>query len=261
MSNVSPAVALRLPELTPGEQHARKPPFHLGKYYAQRHRLFHRFSEGVALDDESWYSVTPEKIAAHHARRLAAVVPSGTEALIVDAFCGCGGNTIQFAHHDAHVLAVDWTASRLVLATHNARLYGVSDRVDFMAGDVNDLLPTLQSRGVDAVFMSPPWGGPAYIDTVAYDVRPFVKLVELAQLVTPNVAILLPRNVRQEDVETEFGACELERNYLGGTLKTTTLYFGGLVGLNLKAENVKDCAGSDATAPAPREVVVVKNGK
>lgn len=245
MPDVPPAVALRLADnLTPAAQHARKPPFHLAKYYSQRHRLFHRFSDGVALDDESWYSVTPEKIAAHHARRLAALTPPTTHPVIVDAFCGCGGNAIQFAHRAAHVVAVDWNPARLVLAAHNARLYGVGDRVDFLAGDVNAVLPALRALGVHAVFMSPPWGGPAYIEAAAYDVRPFVKFVDLARAVTPNVAILLPKNVRQEDVAAAFGACELERNYLGGVLKTTTLYFGDLVGLKCDPQAAQDCAVS-----------------
>ena len=39
---------------------------------------------------ESWFSVTPEKIAEHVAERCQCDV-------IVDAFCGAGGNTIQFA--------------------------------------------------------------------------------------------------------------------------------------------------------------------
>ena len=39
---------------------------------------------------ESWYSVTPEKIAEHIAERCQCDT-------IVDAFCGVGGNTIQFA--------------------------------------------------------------------------------------------------------------------------------------------------------------------
>jgi hypothetical protein len=39
---------------------------------------------------ESWFSVTPEKIAEHIAERCACDV-------IVDAFCGAGGNSIQFA--------------------------------------------------------------------------------------------------------------------------------------------------------------------
>lgn len=39
---------------------------------------------------ESWYSVTPERIAKQIARRCKCKV-------IIDAFCGAGGNTIQFA--------------------------------------------------------------------------------------------------------------------------------------------------------------------
>jgi len=39
---------------------------------------------------ESWFSVTPEKLAMHTAERLRC-------DLIVDAFCGAGGNAIQFA--------------------------------------------------------------------------------------------------------------------------------------------------------------------
>jgi trimethylguanosine synthase len=39
---------------------------------------------------ESWFSVTPEKIAEHIAHRC-------QTDTIVDAFCGVGGNSIQFA--------------------------------------------------------------------------------------------------------------------------------------------------------------------
>ena len=62
----------------------------LAKYYAKRYQLFSRYDQGICLDAESWYSVTPEKLATHHAERLACDV-------IIDAFCGAGGNAIQFA--------------------------------------------------------------------------------------------------------------------------------------------------------------------
>jgi len=39
---------------------------------------------------ESWYSVTPEVISRMIAKRC-------TCDLIIDGFCGAGGNTIQFA--------------------------------------------------------------------------------------------------------------------------------------------------------------------
>ncbi|XP_044280020.1 trimethylguanosine synthase isoform X4 [Varanus komodoensis] len=66
----------------------------LAKYWAQRYRLFSRFDEGIQLDREGWFSVTPEKIAEHIAER---VKQSFKYDIIVDAFCGVGGNAIQFA--------------------------------------------------------------------------------------------------------------------------------------------------------------------
>lgn len=60
------------------------------KYWYRRFMLFSRFDQGVRLDRESWFSVTPETVAAHTAQRCKC-------DLIVDAFCGSGGNTIQFA--------------------------------------------------------------------------------------------------------------------------------------------------------------------
>jgi hypothetical protein len=42
------------------------------------------------LSLDSWFSVTPERIARHIADRCRC-------DLIVDAFCGAGGNSIQFA--------------------------------------------------------------------------------------------------------------------------------------------------------------------
>ena len=62
----------------------------IAKYWFRRYSLFSRFDEGIRMDTEAWYSVTPEEIAAHQAQRCACDV-------IVDAFTGCGGNAIQFA--------------------------------------------------------------------------------------------------------------------------------------------------------------------
>lgn len=60
------------------------------KYWYQRYLLFSRFDDGVRLDEEGWFSVTPEPIAKHHALRC------GLDT-IIDGFTGVGGNAIQFA--------------------------------------------------------------------------------------------------------------------------------------------------------------------
>jgi hypothetical protein len=96
----------------------------LEKYWQQRYRLFSRFDQGIQLDHESWYSVTPEAIAAHTAEKCAAGC-GGASAMIVDPFCGVGGNTIQFAQQFGFVLAADSNPERVRMAAENARVYGV----------------------------------------------------------------------------------------------------------------------------------------
>ena len=39
------------------------------KYYRKRYQLFSRFDSGILLDNESWFSVTPEKVAHHIAEK------------------------------------------------------------------------------------------------------------------------------------------------------------------------------------------------
>lgn len=60
------------------------------KYWVQRYDLFLRYDEGIKMDEEGWFSVTPEQIAVRHAARCGGGV-------VIDAFAGVGGNAIQFA--------------------------------------------------------------------------------------------------------------------------------------------------------------------
>lgn len=60
------------------------------KYWTQRFNLFSRYNEGIKLDEEGWYSVTPETIASSQAKTC-------RDALVIDCFSGVGGNAIQFA--------------------------------------------------------------------------------------------------------------------------------------------------------------------
>jgi len=89
------------------------------------------------------------------------------------------------------VIALDTSPVRLALARHNAVLYGVADRIEFVLADFLSFarrLAELQeshptpaepdpersntaskspasaiSRKFDVVFLSPPWGGPSYL--------------------------------------------------------------------------------------------------
>ncbi len=82
------------------------------KHWAQRYRYFSKFDEGIRVDFEGWYSITPEAAAEHIAKRVAA---SGAR-VVFDAFCGCGGNAIAFARHCKLVISVDIGILSLVVS-------------------------------------------------------------------------------------------------------------------------------------------------
>ncbi|MES1921105.1 Trimethylguanosine synthase [Bonamia ostreae] len=110
------------------------------------------------MDYVSWYSVTPEFVAKRIAARMACNI-------VVDGFCGAGGNSIQFASTCDAVYAIDNNENRLRCAKNNAAVYGASN-IEFILGDVFAIVPLLIA---DCVFMSPPWGGPEYSKKLTFD--------------------------------------------------------------------------------------------
>lgn len=134
------------------------------------------------------------------------------------------------------------------------------------------VLPTLKA---DVVFLSPPWGGPAYQDSKTFDLNSMIpaplsalEMFRAARKVTPNVVFFLPRNVDATQVaglpaaaaalgagetpaENTFGVgfddtCELEKQFLNGKLKTITAYFGKDIAIPVGQKNADK--GSDASA-------------
>lgn len=84
--------------------------------------------------------------------------------VVVDGTCGVGGNAIQFAMTSSRVIAVDVDAQRLSDAAHNAGIYGVRSRMQFVCDDFVHFAESYAGPPVDAVFLSPPWGGPGHLE-------------------------------------------------------------------------------------------------
>ncbi|XP_035541998.1 uncharacterized protein LOC108979557 isoform X4 [Juglans regia] len=186
----------------------------ISKYWCQRYLLFSKFDNGIKMDEEGWFSVTPESIARHHASRCGS-------GIVVDCFTGVGGNAIQFALRSKHVTAVDIDEKKIDYAHHNAAIYGVNDHIDFIKGDFFSLAPKLKA---DTVFLSPPWGGPDYAKVKTYDIKTMLKPRD-------GLVMFLPRNV---DINQLAELClsahppwavEVEKNHLNGKLKAITAYF------------------------------------
>lgn len=156
------------------------------------------------------------------------------------------------------VIALDVSRTRLALARHNAQIYGVADRIEFVLSDFLSFVKSYgvnshsgQSRKIDVVFLSPPWGGPAYLegspkhqDESISDEYPLYslssirpvdgsELFHVSRTITKNIAYYLPRNTRVKEIgELLSGAdetVEIEEEWMGNKLKALTCYFGGLV--------------------------------
>lgn len=65
-------------------------------------------------------------------------------SVVVDAFAGVGGNAIQFAMTCDRVIAVELCPHRLEIARHNAQVYGVAHKIDFVCGDFLKVAATLK---------------------------------------------------------------------------------------------------------------------
>ena len=169
---------------------------------------------------------------------------------------GCGRTNLV-----CEVIALDINPTRLALARHNAQIYGVADRIEFILADFVSFAKTLASTGptskrkIDVVFLSPPWGGPEYLsgtstddqqDSVPSDQHPEFNLssiqpihgaglFKLSRRITKNIAYFLPRNTNLAEIsallpEEENERVEVEEEWMGSKLKALTCYFGGLAG-------------------------------
>lgn len=254
----------------------------LKKFHRQRYDLFHRFDEGIQIDEEGWWSVTPELIAAHtalilgqnyhlshtahhhHSSSSSSVsnksLMSPPTGLVWDAFAGVGGNAIQFALKGAqHVIATDTNWERLVDASHNAEIYEVRQYIDYIQADALSMTrfwrtgqvrsqsaraisagkglhqqstPLSPSPPFQAVFFSPPWGGPAYTQQPTYDLLQMLPislsaLLAMARVLTHEIILYLPRTTSLPQLANHLlpaDALRLEWHYLGDRLKVLIVH-------------------------------------
>lgn len=103
---------------------------------------------GVQLDKEGQISLTPEALALELGKRADACT-------VIDACCGAGGNAIGFARAGCEVIALEMDRARLDMAAHNARAYGIADRIAWRCVDTTKTLPSLSA---ELLFIDPPWG-------------------------------------------------------------------------------------------------------
>lgn len=217
------------------------------RYYKQRYDYFSLFDQGIQLDQEGWYSVTPELIAEHVALQslqlLQVAYPdrSPYSFIVLDSFCGVGGNTIQYARHFGHVVSIDNNEERLKMAKHNAKVYEVDSYMSFIVGDYWDMTESFAhatpTAVIDLIYLSPPWGGPNYTWLPVFSPINDIfsgrggDMVKAALAVTKYVVLYLPRQTNIYEIALilqDYGGASLrfrvEQHWLRGKFKAITVY-------------------------------------
>lgn len=102
------------------------------------------------------------------------------------------------------VIGVDIDENKIKLARHNAGVYDVQDKIQLQTGNYFQKDLTLRA---DVVFMSPPWGGPEYLNQPVYSLAGMCRehgggkrLIQIALEIAPKVALHVPRNIDKSEV-------------------------------------------------------------
>ena len=96
------------------------------------------------------------------------------------------------------VIACDIDPNKIRLARHNAEIYGVAHKIDFVVGDIFQIYTKLKA---DVVFMSPPWGGPGYSINKSYSLTSMCDdyfgggfgIFDIVKTIAPNIAFHIPK--------------------------------------------------------------------
>ncbi|ODH44758.1 hypothetical protein ACO22_00748 [Paracoccidioides brasiliensis] len=176
-------------------------PTGIRNYWVQRYTIFSKYDDGIWLTDNAWFGVTPEPIAQKIAQHMADSAPKDRN-ILVDAFAGAGGNTIAFAQSGRwkRVYAIEKEPAVLQCAKHNAKVYGVDDKITWFEGDCMQILKHQLSvlSPYSVIFASPPWGGPAYRADDVFDLstmQPYslATLYSEFSAFTEHLVLYLPR--------------------------------------------------------------------
>ena len=174
------------------------------KFWNQRYYYYSKFDKGIMMDRESWYSVTPEKIAKYTAKLIEGKT-------IIDGFCGSGGNVIQFSKYCSKVYAIDISKNKLSICRNNCDVYNCKDNIKFIH---SDFLKMKNKIKADYIFLSPPWGGTEYKNSNVYSIKKFMypditDIIRVSLNVANNILFFLPRNL---DLDELFDLCSQVKN-------------------------------------------------
>lgn len=158
------------------------------------------------------------------AEQIASRFPSNWK--VVDLTCGLGGNLISLARRCRQVVAVDQSEVNIICAQENARVYGVSDKIEFIMGDAYFNLLS----DADAFFLDPARDreGRSKTRSILNSEPELLKILPEILKVSPNVGVKISPAFDYRELEALPEKPEIEIISEDNTCKVAMLWFGKL---------------------------------
>lgn len=172
------------------------------------------FFTGLGLEQ-----ATSEVIARHIAQRF------HHDWKVIDLTCGIGGNAIFLAEQVKEVIAVDLEEDKIWCAQHNAEVYGVAAKMQFVVGDADNNI-----KVADAFFLDPARDREGSTKTRSIlNSRPaLLEILPKLLAITKNVAVKISPAFDYEELKLLPEEPEVEIISEDNNCKVAMLWFGDL---------------------------------
>jgi hypothetical protein len=207
-----------------------------------------RKKELSAKTEEDLRFGTPQMVAQHRAKRLAALGPN----TIIEIGAGAGFQTSAFASAAKSVIAVDIDEEKLSRADFPENVIPVIG--DAMGEEAMQKIQE-KAEGKTTIFLDPERPATSPHRTLA-EIRPDIKeFLRIYSAITPDIAIEMPPFLSKEELEQL--PLPFEREYLSvdGRLNRLTLYFGGLRRCGVSAVRLPEGERVEGNAPLAEVII------
>ena len=176
-----------------------------------------KFSKEILYDEDAYYMSSPEFVVEY----LADLIKDYKTAIEVCSAIGIA--VCVLAKKIDRVYGIEIDPKRIEMANYNAKLYGVSEKVEFILGDALDV-NLLKKIKASVAILDPDWSvdknNPKIHSSSLSSTTP--NAVELFNKVksniTSNIVLRVSKNVSFEDLK-KLGVCHVHNIYYGGKIR------------------------------------------
>jgi len=155
--------------------------------------------------------------------------------MVLDACCGAGFMSIALAKYVNQIIAVEISPKYLNQAEKNVKIAGVSPKINFILGNIQNKETLTKIPQIDGAFLDPDWAMVGELKTthtskLSNMQPPADKLFTAISKKTQNIALRLPREIDLLELKSfPSHEYELEKIYLDDDFKFYCAYFSKLI--------------------------------